>query len=567
MSSRPGAPKDGNGLDEYRKRYRQWDEAVRKGLGKAPESPEQFETLSGLPVKRLYTPLDSPGDPGFPGEYPYTRGIYPTGYRGRLWTMRQYAGFESAAETNQKFKYLLSQGQTGLSVAFDLPTQMGYDPDHMMSAGEVGKVGVSIASLRDMEAVYDGIPLERVSSSMTINATAPILLAYYVAVAEKQGVSLERISGTVQNDIIKEYIARGTYIFPPGPSLRLAADTIRFAVKRVPRWNPISICGYHYREAGASAVQEIAFTMAAGMAYTEQVLRTGTPIDEFAPRFSFFHCVHNDLFEEIAKFRAMRRMWARLMKENYRARDPRSWQFRFAVQTSGVVLTAQQPENNIIRSTIHTLAAVLGGVQSIQLACFDEALALPTDFAQRTALRTQQIIAHESGVTHTVDPLGGSHFLESLTDELEEGARRYIREIEKMGRGSVLQGVIRGLEEGYFQKEAADAAYKFQREVDSGRRTIVGVNKYRQEETRKVQTFKIDPEVQRRQMEALKKLKAERDSAKAEAALRKLEKAARTPDEDLMAPILDAARAYATTGEMCDILRGVFGTYRPKVIF
>ncbi|MEM3085757.1 MAG: methylmalonyl-CoA mutase family protein [Halobacteria archaeon] len=539
----------------------------------APRAPPPdggaHETLSGIPVKELYGPapgFDPGRDLGAPGEFPFTRSIHPDGYRGRFWTMRQYAGYEDSAETNRRFRYLLSQGQTGLSVAFDLPTQMGLDPGDPRAAAEVGRVGVSVASLKDMEGVFDGIPLDRVSASMTINATAPLLLALYVAVADGRGVPRSALSGTTQNDIFKEYVARGTYVFPPAASLRLTADLVKFAVRQVPKWNPISICGYHYREAGATAVQEAAFGIASGMAYTEACLDRGLGVDEFAPRFSFFHCVQNDFFEEIAKFRALRRMWARIMKERYGARNPRSMQFRFAVQTSGAALTAQQPEVNIIRTTLHTLAVVLGGAQSIQLACFDEAMALPTERAQRIALRTQQIVAHESGVTSTVDPVGGSYFVEALTDELEARAMDYIRRIESMGGGSMLKGFLRGVEEGFFQRETADASWRFQREVDSGKRVVVGLNKFQLDEKIAVPLHTTRPEVAKRRAREVEELKRSRDGAMAERGLEALRRAAEG-DGDLMEPILEAVKARATVGEICGVLREVFGEYRPKAVF
>ncbi len=538
--------------------------------GKVPPRPpmpdgDAHETLSGIPVKELYGPGPD-RDPGLPGEFPFTRGVHGDGYRGRLWTMRQYAGYEDAAETNRRFRYLLSQGQTGLSVAFDLPTQMGLDPGDPRAAAEVGRVGVSIASLKDMEGVFEGIPLERVSASMTINATAPLLLALYVAVADGRGVPREALSGTTQNDVFKEYVARGTYIFPPAASLRLAADLVKFAVRQVPKWNPISICGYHYREAGATAVQEAAFGIASGMAYAEACLNRGLNVDEFAPRFSFFHCVQNDFFEEIAKFRALRRMWARVMRERYGAKSPRSMQFRFAVQTSGAALTAQQPEVNIVRTTLHTLAVVLGGVQSIQLACFDEAMALPTERAQRIALRTQQIVAHESGVANTVDPVGGSYFVEALTDEIEARAMDYIHRIGAMGGGSMLSGFLKGVEEGFFQREVADAAWKHQREVDSGRRVVVGLNRFQIGERVAVPLHITRPEVAKERALEVEKFKRSRDRAKAEMGLEALRKAARG-EGDLMEPILEAVKARATVGEICGVLREAFGEYRPKAVF
>ena len=495
-------------------------------------------------------------DIGFPGQYPFTRGIQPTMYRGRLWTMRQYAGFGTAAESNEKFKYLLSQGQTGLSVAFDLPTQLGYDSDHPMAAGEVGKVGVAIDSLRDMETMLSGIPLDRVSCSMTINAPSAILLAMYIAVGEQQGVSPDKLEGTVQNDVLKEYIARGTYIYPPGPSLRLTADLMAFCSKHVPRWNTISISGYHMRDAGCTASQEIAFTFANAKAYVDAELKTGLKIDDFAPRLSWIFNTHNDFLEEVAKYRALRRMWAKIMREEYGAKDPRSWMLRTHSQTGGSTLTAQQPENNIARAAIQALAAVLGGVQSLALSCYDEALAIPTDDAQRIALRTQQIIAYETGATNTVDPRAGSYYVEHLTDRLEQGAREYMDRIGRMG------GAVAAIEGGYIQREIQEAAVRYQREIDEGQRVIVGVNRFQIPEERSPAIFRVDPRVQQTQIALLQGYRKERDQAKAEKALAHLRDAAQGT-EDLMEPILAAVKAYATTGEICGTMRQVFGEYRP----
>ena len=477
-------------------------------------------------------------------------------YRGRFWTMRQYAGFGTAAESNEKFKYLLREGQTGLSVAFDLPTQLGYDSDHPMAWGEVGKVGVAIDSLRDMETMFDGIPLDNVSSSMTINAPAAVMLAMYVAVGEQQGVSSDKLEGTVQNDVLKEYIARGTHIYPPGPSLRLAADLMAYCAKNVPKWNTISISGYHLRDAGCTAAQEIAFTFANARAYVDAALRAGLDIDDFAPRISWIFNTHNDFFEEIAKYRALRRMWARIMKEEYGAKDPRSWMLRTHTQTGGSTLTAQQPENNIARAAIQALAAVLGGVQSMALSCYDEALAIPSDDAQRIALRTQQIIAYESGVTNTVDPMAGSYFLEQLTDRLEQAARSYMDRIAQMG------GAVAAIESGYVQREIQEAAVRYQQDVDDGNRVIVGVNRFQIEEDRSPSIFRVDPKVQGTQIALLQKYRSERDTEKTTKALADLRDAARGAD-NLMGPILAAVKAYATTGEICGTLREVFGEYRP----
>ncbi|MFS8640336.1 MAG: methylmalonyl-CoA mutase family protein [Symbiobacteriaceae bacterium] len=529
------------------------------------EREAEFRTISGLPVKRVYTAadledFDPARDLGEPGEYPFTRGIYPTMYRGRLWTMRQYAGYATAEESNRRFKYLLEQGQTGLSIAFDLPTQIGYDADHPMAEGEVGKVGVSVSSLADMEVLLDGIPLDRVSTSMTINAPAAILLAMYIAVAEKQGVPPEKLSGTIQNDILKEYVARGTYIFPPGPSMRLITDIFAYCSEHLPNWNTISISGYHIREAGATAVQEVAFTLANAKAYVRAALDAGLDIDRFAPRLSFFFNAHMDFFEEIAKFRAARRMWARIMREEFGAKNPRSWMLRFHTQTAGSTLTAQQPENNIVRVTLQALMAVLGGTQSLHTNAMDEALALPTDETARIALRTQQIIAYESGVTNTVDPLAGSYFVESLTSRIEDEAQRYLDRIEEMG------GAVAAIERGFMQREIMEAAYRYQRDVESGRRVVVGVNKYVIEEEPPRNLLRVDPSVRERQVRRLEEVRRRRDAAEVEASLRALEQAARGT-ENLMPYILRCVRAYATLGEICDTLRRVFGEYRPPADF
>jgi len=553
-------------MSEIEAMEREWEEKILKpALAKAPERKKRFETHSGIEVKRLYTPLDSQGidyvrDLGFPGSYPFTRGIYPTMYRGRLWTMRQYAGYATAEETNARFKYLLAQGQTGLSVAFDLPTQTGYDADHPMALGEVGRVGVSISSLEDMERLFDGIPLDKVSTSMTINATAPIILAMYVAVAKKQGVDPKVLDGTVQNDILKEYVARGTYIFPPEPSIRLTVDIMEYCSRELPRWNSISISGYHIREAGATAVQELAFTLANGIAYVEAAIKRGLDVDSFAPRISFFFGAHNNLFEEVAKFRAARRLWARIMRERFGAKNPASWMLRFHTQTAGCTLTAQQPLNNIIRVTIQALAAVLGGTQSLHTNSYDEALALPSEEAVRIALRTQQIIAHESGVTDTVDPLAGSYYVESLTNEIEERAEEYIKRIDAMG------GAIRAIESGYIQREIMESAYRYQKEIEARERVVVGVNEYvMEEEKRALKLLKVDPAVRDRQIARLQEVRRRRDNAKVGELLAKLEEAARGSD-NLMPVILECVEAYATLGEICDVLRKVFGEYRAPVL-
>ncbi|HIP88710.1 MAG TPA: methylmalonyl-CoA mutase [Thermococcus paralvinellae] len=555
-------------LKEIKKAEQEWEENVVKPLiAKRPERKEKFMTDDGFEIKRVYTPADL-GENwdyleklGFPGQYPFTRGVYATMYRGRLWTMRQYAGYATAEESNRRYKYLLEQGQTGLSVAFDLPTQLGYDSDHPMAEGEVGKVGVAIDSLWDMEILFDGIPLDKVSTSMTINSTAANLLAMYILVAEKQGVSQHVLRGTVQNDILKEYIARGTYIFPPQPSMRLTTDIIMYCAEHVPKWNPISISGYHIREAGANAVQEVAFTLADGIEYVKAVVERGMDVDKFAPRLSFFFNAHNNFLEEIAKFRAARRLWAKIMKEKFGAKNPRSMLLRFHTQTAGSTLTAQQPENNIIRVTIQALAAVLGGTQSLHTNSYDEALSLPTEKSVRIALRTQQIIAYESGVVDTIDPLGGSYYIEWLTDHIEEEAMKYIEKIERMG------GMMRAIERGYIQKEIADSAYKYQKEIEEGKRIIVGVNKFVTDEPIEVEIIKVDPSIRDKQIERLKKLRSERDSKKVEEALDKLRNAAEREDVNLMPYIIEAHRHLATLGEVTDVLREVWGEYRAPLIF
>ena len=546
-------------LQDARKAWE--EETLKPTLERAKERVPEFTTPSGLPVKRLYTPEDAEGRDyleavGFPGQYPYTRGIYPTMYRGQFWTMRQYAGIGTAKESNERFQYLLKEGQTGLSVAFDLPTQMGLDSDHPLAAGEVGQVGVAIDSLRDMEVLFDGIPLDRVTTSMTINAPASVLLALYVAVAERQGVSLSKISGTVQNDVLKEYVARGTHIFPPRPSLRLAADLIAYCADQVPRWNPISISGYHMREAGASAVKEIAFTFANAIAYVEAARRRGLAVDTFAPRISWIFNTHNHFFEEIAKYRALRRMWAKIMRERFNAKDPRSWMLRTHTQTGGSTLMAQQPENNIIRAAIQALAAMLGGVQSMALSCFDEALALPTEQAQRIALRTQQIIAYESGAADTVDPMAGSYYVEALTDELERRATEELEAIEATG------GAVEAIERGYMQRAIQEEAYAHQQEVEAGTRVVVGVNRFQDEgKPQPLQLYRTDPEAENAQVRGLEALRRERDSRSVSAALARLRDAA-LGEENLLPPILQAVKAYATVGEICGVLREVFGEYK-----
>ena len=522
----------------------------------------EFTTSWGTPVKPVYGPSDAPADVertiGEPGKPPFTRGVHPTMYRGRLWTMRQYAGFGSAPETNKRYRFLLDQGQTGLSVAFDLPTQMGYDPDAPLARGEVGKVGVSIASLEDMLDLFEGIPLDRVSTSMTINATASILLALYIAVARRQGVAPDRLTGTVQNDILKEYIARGTYIFPPGPSMRLITDMFAYCKDHVPRWNTISISGYHMREAGSTAVQEVAFTLANAIAYVQAAVDAGLSVEAFAPQLSFFFNAHNDLIEEVAKFRAARRLWARIMRDRFGARDPRAMMLRFHAQTAGSMLTAQQPENNIVRVAVQALAAVLGGCQSLHTNSMDEALALPTERAVRIALRTQQILAYESGVAETVDPLGGAFAVERLTTEIEEHAEAYIKRIDELG-GSVAAIA-------FMQREIQDAAYRYQREVEDKRRIVVGVNGFAADETTSAPRFQVDPAIGNVLAERIERVRAGRDRAAAMRTLDALETAARGR-ANLMPPIIDAVVAFATLGEICDRLRAVFGAHEPSVTF
>ena len=499
-------------------------------------------------------------DLGFPGEYPYTRGVYATMYRARLWTMRQYAGFGTAEQTNQRFKYLLKHGQTGLSVAFDFPTQLGYDCDHPMAKGEVGKAGVSVSTLRDMEIVFDGIPLDKVTTSMTINAPATILLAMYIAVAEKQGVPQEKLGGTVQNDILKEYVARGMYIFPPKPSMKLVTDIFEYCSKYVPRWHTISISGYHIREAGATAVQELAFTLANGIAYVEAAINRGLDLDRFASRLSFFFASHNNFFEEIAKFRAARRLWAKIMRERFGAKNPSAWCLRFHTQTSGCTLTAQQPLNNIVRVTLQALAAVLGGTQSLHTNSFDEALALPSELAARVALRTQQIIAYESGVADTIDPLAGSYYVEWLTDHIEEEAMKYIERIDQLG------GAVAAIEKGYIQREIVESAYRYQREIERKERVIVGVNEFITEERTPIEILKIDPEIEKKLIERINSIRKMRNQLKVREALDKLRKAAKH-DENLMPVILECVKQYATLGEICDTLREIYGEYKAPTIF
>ncbi|MCI5071950.1 methylmalonyl-CoA mutase family protein [bacterium] len=536
---------------------------LAKVLEKRPERQEEFYTLSDKPVKRLYTPLDNENldlekDLSLPGQYPYTRGVHETMYRGKLWTMRQFAGFGTAKDTNKRFRYLLSQGQTGLSVAFHMPTIMGYDSDHDRSRGEVGKTGVSIDTLEDMETLFEGIPLDEVTTSMTINAPATILYAMYLAVAEKQGVPWTKVRGTTQNDILKEYIAQKSWIYPPKPSMRLIVDMMEFSSKEVPGWNTISISGYHIREAGSTAAQELAFTLADGIAYVQAGIERGMDVDDFAPRLSYFFNAHNDFFEEIGKFRAARRIWARTMKERFGAKNPKSLMCRFHTQTAGCSLTAQQPYNNVVRTTMQALSAVLGGTQSLHTNSLDETLALPTEETARLALRTQQVIAEESGVASTIDPLGGSYFVEAMTDSIEKDALAYIEKIDAMG------GMIEAIEKGYPQREIGNSAYKFQKQVERGEKTVVGVNKYLVDEEEDIPTLVVDEKVEAEQIENVKRIKQSRDNAKVEESLRNLNAASKT-QENLMPYIIEAVRNYASLGEICDVFRENFGEYHdPK---
>lgn len=557
-------------MDKFIKERERWEnEILKKFLDKRPER-KKFMLDFGKEVERLYTPehlkdWDYLEKLGFPGEYPYTRGVYPTMYRGRLWTMRQYAGFGTAEETNKRYKYLLEQGQTGLSVAFDLPTQIGYDSDDPMALGEVGKVGVAIDTLEDMRILFNGIPLNKISTSMTINSTAAILLTMYQIVGEEQGAKSEELRGTIQNDILKEYIARGTYIFPPQPSMRIVADTIIYCAENIPKWNPISISGYHIREAGSTSVQEVAFTLADGIEYVKWITRRGVDVDKFAPRLSFFFASHNNFFEEIAKFRAARRLWAKIMRDRFGAKNPKSWMLRFHTQTGGSTLTAQQPLNNIIRVTIQALAAVLGGTQSLHTNSYDEALALPSEKSVEIALRTQQIIAYESGVADTIDPLGGSYYVEWLTDEIEEQAMKYIERIEDMG------GMTRAIESGYVQKEIADSAYKFQMEVERGERVVVGVNKFVDEkEEINIELLKVSEDVAEKQIRRLREIKKKRDKSKVEEsldALRKVAEKEESNENNIVPYIYRCVKNYATLGEIVAALKDIYGEYRaPTVI-
>jgi methylmalonyl-CoA mutase N-terminal domain/subunit len=549
-------PRSLTGTDEWRRELYE-PSAEREG--------ELTSTISGIENEPLYTPdnvdVDYERDLGYPGVFPFTRGVYPSMYRGRLWTMRQFAGFGTAEETNERFRYLLDHGQTGLSTAFDMPTLMGHDSDSPRSLGEVGREGVAIDSLDDMETLFAGIPLGEVSTSMTINSPAAMLLAFYVCVGEEQGVPRDELRGTIQTDILKEYIAQKEYIFPPEPSMRLVTDMIEFCAAEMPKWHPISISGYHIREAGSTAAQELAFTLANGFTYVDWATRRGLDVDEFAPRLSFFFNAHLDFFEEIAKYRAARRIWARELRDRYGARNPRSWLMRFHTQTAGVSLTAQQPEVNIVRTALEALAAVLGGTQSLHTNSFDEALALPTEDAVRIALRTQQVIAHETGVVNTIDPLGGSYHVERLTNELEAEACDYFDRIEKLG------GVVEAIKENFFQREIAEASFRYQAEVEAKQRIVVGVNRYELEDERQLEILRIDPALEQKQIDRVGALRTRRDSPAVEAALRRLKEDASRDDRNLMDPIVEASRAYVTMGEMCDALREVWGVWRETPVF
>ena len=543
-----------------------WEsETYGKATAKVPERLPEFTTVSNQPIEKLYTPdnikdFDYMKDLGFPGEYPYTRGVQPTMYRGRLWTMRQFAGLGTAEDTNQRFKYLINHGETGLSTAFDMPTLMGYDSDSPMSRGEVGKCGVAIDTLKDMEVLFDGIDLSKVTTSMTINPPASILLAMYICVAEKQNVGMDKIGGTIQNDMLKEFIAQKTFMLPPEPSIKLIVDTVEFCTKNVPKWNTISISGYHIREAGSTAVQELAFTLADGIGYVQACIDRGMDVDSFAPRLSFFFNSHIDFFEEIAKYRAARRIWSKVMKERFKAKNPKSWMLRFHTQTAGCSLTAQQPYNNVVRTAFQGLSAVLGGTQSLHTNSLDEVLALPTEHAVTIALRTQQIIAEEIGVTNTIDPLAGSYFVESLTNKMEEAAMYYINKIDELG------GILKAIELGFPQQEIADAAYKYQEQIDKEEKIVVGVNRYQMDNEPPIETLKIDHEVERKQLNRLKKIKEERDNAKVADRLGKLKEAAEK-NENLMPYIIDSVREYATLQEICDVFRNVYGTFNDPAMF
>lgn len=553
-------------MEKLREAYAKWEEEVLRASEKRmPPRKEYFGTSSGIEVKTLYTPLDVENERylenvGFPGLYPYTRGIQSSMYRGRIWSIRQYAGFGTPEESNRRFRFLLQQGQTGLSIAFDLPTQIGLDSDHPLARGEVGRVGVAIDSLRDMEIMFEGIPLDKVSTSMTINAPAAIILAMYVAVAKRQGVPPVKLNGTIQNDILKEYIARGTYIFPPQPSLRLMVDTVGFCIKEMPSFNFISIGGYHIREAGATAVQEVAFAFANALAYIQALIDAGIAVDQFAPRISWIFNTQNNFFEEVAKYRAARRLWARIMRERFGAKDPRSWMFRIHVQNGGSTLTAQQPLNNIIRGTIHALATVLGGAQSMAICSYDEALAIPTEESAALSVRIQQIIAYESGVADTVDPLGGAYFVEALTDEMEAAIKGLLRKVEEMG------GSVAAIENGYFHSQIEESAYRYQKDVESGKQVVVGLNKFVAGERQEIKLQKVDPEVEKRQVERLHKLKKERNNRRVQEALVFVKEKAQGND-NLLPALIEAVDEYATLGEICGVLREVFGEYQQKAAY
>ena len=553
-------------LKEIKRRKDVWAKQVlAKSVARIPERKKEFVTSSNIMVKSVHTPLDVKSldytrDLGFPGEYPYTRGIYPTMYRARFWTMRQYAGFGTAEQTNARFKYLLKQGQTGLSVAFDIPTQTGYDCDHHLAQGEVGKAGVSVSTLQDIEILFYGIPLDKVTTSMTINAPAPIILSMYLVVGEKQGSQQAKLGGTTQNDVLKEYVARGMYIFPPKPSMKMVTDIFEYCSKNMPRWNTISVSGYHIREAGATATQEVAFTLANGIAYVKAAVERGLNLDEFAGRLSFFFAAQNNFFEEIAKFRAARRLWAKIMRERFGAKNPRSWLLRFHTQTSGSALTAQQPHNNVVRVAIQALASVLGGTQSLHTNSFDEAYALPSEEAVRIALRTQQIIAYESGVADTVDPLAGSYYVEYLTNQVEEEATNYIDKIDAMG------GAVAAIEKGYMQREIVESAYKYQREIERKEKIVVGVNEFTIEEEAPIEILRIDPAIEKNQIERLNKIKRKRNNEKVKNILNQLRHAAEH-DKNLMPVFLQAVKEYVTLGEICDALREVFGEYKAPLVF
>ena len=547
------------GHEDLQTALKRWSEGVEKKLSKRPERKAEFVNTSGIPLNRLYTPLDGAdagylSEVGLPGEYPFTRGVQPTMYRGRYWTMRQYAGFATAEESNRRYRFLLDQGQTGLSVAFDLPTQIGYDSDNEMAIGEVGKVGVAIDSLADMETLFNKIPLDKVSTSMTINAPAAVLLAMYIAVAEKQGVSADKLRGTIQNDILKEYSSRGTYIYPPKPSMRIITDIFSYCSENVPMWNTISISGYHIREAGSTAVQEVAFTLANGIAYVQAALDAGLDVDTFGPRLSFFFNSHSDFLEEIAKYRAARRLWAEIMRERFKARNPKSMMIRFHTQTAGCTLTAQQPKNNIVRVAFQALSAVLGGTQSLHTNSMDEALCLPSEEAVQIALRSQQLIAYETGVADTVDPLGGSYYLENLTSKIHERAAAYIQKIDELG------GAAEAIEKGFIQREIQDSAYRYQREIEKEERIVVGLNRFQVDEEKPSNLLRVDPTVRTSQIERLKKLRSERNDKMVEKCLADLKQGA-MGDYNLIPLVLEAVKVYATLGEICDVLRGVFGEY------